>query len=513
MITRKIALITMAIFSIVILIAYGNVEKVYAITVSDVTLPSGDISGNMVYSPTIDKFVGITSGANSIVQTIHASTKATTTASLTGINSVALACIGSSCFTKNFAQTTLYQFTPTTGVITDTQVIDFSSGETAPLSSISDAGFFADGNTLYVVGSCDAGGVVYTKWTSSLDFAGYIGDCSGTKLGVGSSSDNPKGHTVSGSRIAIATSNGVSSTFQIWNTGGGRVCTLTVGDIWGGDIIRVGTEWLVTTSQSQRVDRFNDSCVDVGDVTSAQHGLTTALHFISVSASRGEYYIQSTTNVAVMNKTAVTSKLYDFSCTSDQGKSSDWAEEFSTYGCTSGSNFRLVKLDPVTSPTGATVCIDTTGDTQTDLCFTDTNGDGVADAGPAGALGALRTNANITNLGFQWNCAIGIGSCTDANPKTNGVGLIYLLVLIILSYAFIVFIHYEAVRMVHKENVQVLDALSVNPWLLIIMLFIDIGITFFLGWIPDLIFYSSVAILVGGVAGFGLYKRFTSGGN
>lgn len=162
---------------------------------------------------------------------------------------------------------------------------------------------------------------------------------------------------------------------------------------------------------------------------------------------------------------------------------------------------------------GSTVCIDTDLNGSADLCFTDTNNDGVADNGQLGSLGAYRSNANLTSFGSQVFCAFGISSqaCTNTNIKTNGVGLVYLILLIIISYAFLVFIHHNAQKSLGRQQVQVMDSLAINPLLLVVMLVLDVGVAFYLSWIPDIIFYSLIVVIVGFTA-FGIYRKVSNNG-
>lgn len=157
------------------------------------------------------------------------------------------------------------------------------------------------------------------------------------------------------------------------------------------------------------------------------------------------------------------------------------------------------------------VCIDTNGDIITDLCFTDTNNDGVADAGQAGALGVFSSNANITQLGTQWFSAFHIGDA-DNNPdvKTNGVGVFFTIIIIVFSYALLVGIHIMAQKQLGNQQVVVMNALTINPMLLLVMIFLDVGFAWYLGFIEDTIFYTALVIPVG-LAGFGIYKQVRGG--
>lgn len=165
------------------------------------------------------------------------------------------------------------------------------------------------------------------------------------------------------------------------------------------------------------------------------------------------------------------------------------------------------------SQSGSTVCIDTTGDTVADLCFTDTNGDGVADNGVSGSLGVYRSNTNITSFGNDVFCAFGINqnACTNKDVKTNGVGGSLLAILILISYAFLVSIHIFAQQQLGKQGVVVMHALTIHAVLILVMLIIDTSVAFQLGWIDSVIYYTVIVVMIG-LAGFGFY-RVVRGGN
>lgn len=156
--------------------------------------------------------------------------------------------------------------------------------------------------------------------------------------------------------------------------------------------------------------------------------------------------------------------------------------------------------------TSDSACIDTNLDGITDLCFTDTNNDGIADNGQSGALGAFNSNANVTQMGTQWFCAFNIGgACENEDVKTNGVGIFYTLLIIVFSYALLVSIHIMAVRQLHKQHVQVMDMININPILLIIVLFLDVGFAWYLDFIADEIFYTAMVIPLG-LSALGIFK-------
>lgn len=181
-----------------------------------------------------------------------------------------------------------------------------------------------------------------------------------------------------------------------------------------------------------------------------------------------------------------------------------------------GIDKRVGILTLIGGATGtAQACIETVaGSGILDLCFTDTDGNGVPDNGQAGALGAYRSNSNLTSFATDVFCAFGINTkaCTDKNIQTNGVGLVLLALLIIVLYAFLVSIHIYAQQKLRQENVQVMQALNIHPILLLVILVISVGIAKAFTWIDNTIFYTMVVLMIG-VAGLGFYKITRGGGN
>lgn len=102
---------------------------------------------------------------------------------------------------------------------------------------------------------------------------------------------------------------------------------------------------------------------------------------------------------------------------------------------------------------------------------------------------------NITDTSNDLFCSLGITNCDNTDIKTNGTGMFMLLILLLVSYALVVYIHHIA-----KQSIM-----GIHPMLVLLIGIIDISIAFFLGWIPDYIFYSVIVLLIG-LGGFGLYK-------
>lgn len=218
----------------------------------------------------------------------------------------------------------------------------------------------------------------------------------------------------------------------------------------------------------------------------------------------------------VYNSTSVAIATYNITNTSGsaQQTSNGWYHSTeSEIQIIRGSNLVVFSIGLGGNNTGSIVCIDTTGDAEADLCFTDTNGDGVADTGgQIGGLSTYRTGSNFTEFGNDIFCAFGINenACSDRNAKTNGVGYAFTILIIVFSYALLVSIHIMGQKMLSKENIQVIDALNIHPILLLVMLIFDVGLAFSLGFIDNVIFYTTIVVLIG-LAGFGIYRKVVSG--
>lgn len=511
----NIPIIALVIFSITILLANNNIEKAFALTLSDTVVGADGI--RMKYNAGRDAYEIFRNTLDAEgMQFVDANTKAITTMNFpqpTAAGSyVASDCDSTSCFvvygTSSGADRILRLSIPSGSVLAN-QTNNFSGMEGSLLSIIK-----INSGSVFVGAVCSDSDRILLVLSATLTETGRIGDCAGTNIGNNIGIFDMQ---ISGTRIALTTS-ALNNGFQLWNTGGSNVCKglpAYSNENTNGAIARnsASSTWLVTTDSSQRVDIINDSCSDTGDITSAQHGLTTTLRGIDTSDTRDEIYIVSTTTVAVMDLDSPSSLLFSFSTGGDATVKlkTDPSEEFAQFAVLSGTNLRIAQLDPIDEPTSSIVCIDTTLDGIADLCFTDTNNDGVADNGFAGGLGAFTSNANITDIGTQWFCAFNIGAaCNDADVRTNGVGLFYLAIILIFSYAILIAIHIKAVEASSKDNVQLTDALRINPILLLVMLLIDVGLAWSLQFISDVIFFTTIVVLAG-LAGFGFYRHTQKG--
>lgn len=101
------------------------------------------------------------------------------------------------------------------------------------------------------------------------------------------------------------------------------------------------------------------------------------------------------------------------------------------------------------------------------------------------------------------NCNTATGMPNNTDPKTNGTGVAILIFAIILSYAFLVSIHYRAKTQLSKDNVHLVEVMNIHPVILVIMLIADFALVWYMGYLSDIVFYTMIVAIVGlGALGF-----------
>lgn len=506
---KRIILIACAIFSISILLTHNNIEKAYGLV--SYTLTYDDNCNSDAIEFVASSYILLCT--NGEIGVINAVTHATLEANLiapktnfiynnfqcTSITACKVVEISTGIDNDNEY---IISFNPTNGVVSSNVTIDMS-GDLKNMAQN-----FADVNGGWFPVICDDNDYILIN-----DALTRTGDCAGNNFGnlalINSVTVNPEDTT----KIAVASSLATNS-FRIWVAGGAQVCQLNFAS--SGNVARNTDldEWIVKLGNV--LWRVTDACVGTATIT---HSLAGSVRHVEINNSRNELYVVDNANVQVLNSTTTSyAKLYRLDTIDDSNAVSRGAVGINDYainfpaGGAGQFKIQLWELDEVAdTPVASTVCIDTNLDGVTDLCFDDTNADGVADNGLAGSLGAYRGNANITKFGFEMNCAFGIGSCTNADAKTNGVGLMYLGLIVIGSYSALVGIHIQAQKIFNKGNVVLKDALNINPTLLLVMLVIDVGLTWYMGWVANEIFYTLILLIAVG-CGFRIYKE-VKGGN
>lgn len=159
-----------------------------------------------------------------------------------------------------------------------------------------------------------------------------------------------------------------------------------------------------------------------------------------------------------------------------------------------------------------TVCVEVQFNGQ-QVCYVDTDGNGIPNF-PNGGFDVIRPAQNITTVGADVVCSTGFSDipCENDNPRENGVGLLLLIIIVLMSYAVVVSIHVGAMKFAGKNNVAIMDYLHINPVLLLIMLIIDVGAAWQLKFIPDIIFYT-IIVVMGGLAAWGYFSAIRGRGS
>ena len=232
------------------------------------------------------------------------------------------------------------------------------------------------------------------------------------------------------------------------------------------------------------------SCAIIGDVGD----ITARRLYVTVQSNDKVDIIDIDANVIISSPTV---------CNVGSVEQMDVRRLFNTTNvfvtCSDSTNSIIVD-DTVSEETGGggggtteiTLCYIVTGSGQ-QFCKTydvDANGNIIIPS-PMGGVNPR----NITDTSNDLFCSLGITDCDNPDIQTNGTGMFMLLILIIISYAFVVAIHHFA----HASIT------SINPMFVLLIGIVDITIAFFLGWIPDYIFYTVIVLLIG-LGGFGLYR-------
>jgi hypothetical protein len=456
---QKITIIAMLVLTISSM--FTMFHNAYALTIHDVT--QNNTPDSMQYITGLDRYISINAGnvriTNPITYTVQTSYSLTVTAD-------EVACGASVCYVvanggSNNVQWIL-GFNPLSGATIYNATFDFSASGGA-YSAVNDMvggtnSMVVSGSNVYAYAICDAGNYVMVVASGSSQ-AGLIGDCAGTNFGTGTSLS-----LVSFSnKIAITTDSASVNGFQIWLTSGGRVCqgvSFTAGTA-GHLAYSAETDKIYRTSaSSQRVDIMNvNTCVDEGDITSAQSGLTTVLRGIEVNDDRDELYIQSTTTVAVMNLTSTSNLLYTFATGGDSSTprfKTATSEEYVQYATVYDTTMRIVQLDSVEPAPSSTGGIDCNLPQYADILICRLGGTGTLGSAGAFVVGNVSQGTGLLGLG----CSMGVVDCTtDDNPQTNGLGLL----IFIASIFVIVGMFYRSLGA--KQTVSI----PVFVWVIIII--------------------------------------------
>lgn len=332
-------------------------------------------------------------------------------------------------------------------------------------------------------------------------------DASGTEGNLGANSGNDLITVISGVTryLAVSTDQAVNN-FRIFRLDTNDfVCMFSGATSNQLTYDNTNTEFLlIQNAVSGDVVRIenNASCTNNGTITDATLGTTGfTLRSGDVIEGRSEIYITSSNSKVIAVNNTSYGKAWEYALTGDN-LDVFAIEAFATELATvpTGSTIRFIIISgTATSPT-TTVCIDTNPliDVVDLLCITDTNADGIPDVT---GNQVARVNQNLTTSTFTILCQVGLANCTNTNIQTNGVGIMLLLFLIVLTIGIIM-----AITMKTQHDVS-----EIHPLLWLTVIFVDVAGAWYFDWIEDIIFYGLLVVFIG-LGAFGVYRHLRDSG-
>lgn len=396
------------------------------------------------------------------------------------------------------------------GTVTDSIRVVTSSGGTLGTEAfvtrlVGEDDMYINGANVYypvVCSGADSDRIVQI-WSISgaPSLTGEVGDCSGTNWG----NNGFLQLKVYGTKLSTIVQ-GAGNQFQIWNTGGGRVCTATLANADTFDYSQSKDRYYISTG-SGTVQIYDSTCADVGDITAGQHGQSGSIRNIAINEARKELYIVGTGGVAVMNLTNTAQLLQTVPISGDSGAGNRYkfavgsnVEQFANLASTT---LAIRELEPTAETGQSTVCVDTNRDGTADFCFQDTTGangvpDGIADA-VGGALSVVAPSQNVTNVAGTFGCGLGLSSCTNLDVKTNGMGYLILAFLLVFFSGLLM-------MFAHKSHTPITE---VHPILWIILVVAVTGATWQLN-VTDAIPFTATIVTIAGIGTFGIVQKLRS---
>lgn len=426
---KKLTLIALAVFSIVILLAQNNIEKVFALTSHTIEYDDTCNSEGIDFVSTVARYIVLcTNGEVATVnQATHTVTEFSLPAPKTNFIYWSWQCTsGLTCYVTEISVAIdnddeyIIEFSPVGGgaVISNTTVTHsgLTEGFASNFADIDNAGgwfpVLCDDNDYILINPSLA----------------QTGTCDGSNFGtsfITTVHTNPQDST----KIAVTTSAGTNS-FRIWNAGGSQVCQLNFAS--SGNIARntVLSEWLVKLGNV--VWRVTDACAGTGTVT---HGLSGTLRHIEVNNVREELFVTDNADVKILNSTISTyPQLLTLDAIDDSNAVSrgtvgtnDYAIIFDAGGV-GESQIQLWELSEVEEEDE---------EEPSEFCSNPANEDllrcRLEEQG--GALGGnFQGNPfDVSNSTSNILIQVGLLDGSDTNPATNGTGYLLLAVGLIIA--------------------------------------------------------------------------------
>lgn len=423
---KSIPIIALAIFSIVILLAHNNIERVYALSTYNINITAD--SGSMDYASGVDRYVVHHTGSNHFIfDSINPVTNVTTSLLFpvsAGKIYVGLACDANVCYTSQQIGTgsssdRMLSFNPVTGAI----LVNQSYGITGFLQS--------ENNEVKVFKGGWFSGVCSTATARVLkNIDGrQLGVCGGSNFGANTIGNIRQ--SSDGTVFAVTTSS--TSGFTIWSaTTFLQTCSagaVTLGKTTPLEEYQNNFYVVVSTTT---INKYSTTCVSGTGITGT--GLTDQFLYLLKNTGRSEFYVISAGNVAVMNLTStnISARLYSFafdgsSTTNSQNSAVDAEHKQIAKANPGGSTLSIAQLDPIggvgEGEEGQEVaCFDINDSPEivTLVCYTDEDGDGFPDL-PGGVFGGLNPTRNVTSSAQFLAENLGLVE-EGSDIRFNGVG-------------------------------------------------------------------------------------------
>lgn len=499
---KSIPIIALALFAITILLTQNNVNLVYALALSNITLGFQDTGSATWYMPTANKYVVSRTATQFMTVDPQTHTTAlvnkpsppvgTTMSATTGCNNL------DTCYsiaTQAGLPDYIVTFRPSNGAEVTTYCVNIDSTGCGTYPVIVIAGLSGVTSVLndgFMSGSCTSGsGIIVIRFNGAV-----YGDCAGTRVGVAVLRYN------GGNNFA-----GIDDTankLEIWSlTTATKVCE--VNGIDTKTLEFYNDNWYPVIGTTT-INKYSQTCVAGTGITG--HGLTNQILDLDVNTNENLFSIKDTQNIALMNLTSTnistrvaTVNIGQTDTMTVGPNRGSYAVEQHQYGFMSkvtGTDNKFFFLDLGAPDEGA----EEGGNNQVNgFCGNGTLRDCMGDSNALSGL--VPANQNITSVGTTIGQGIGIINPNDENPKTNGVGLF----LMLITGAFFAI---ALMSTVHTLNMRGYISASVKEIDPIFWLFLVVGtvsVAWYLDWIDDIIF-AAMTVGLAGLIAFGVLKHF-----
>lgn len=556
---KQIPIIALGVFSIVMLLAWGNIDKIYALSSVDVTGLSATNKcvdkGTSVYYFVVDGCQGAAVGStsltrfaysdNSVVNTITIkSLRGNLTSGITTVNSGndgnvgSIRCQGNFCWVgrTGSGQYQLQKWNIVTGL-----PVNYANFSVASVNRLETRGLVIGQNEIWSSVQCPTDATRYqpTAWSTSDGTASGLtqtkqingGNCAtSSDIITGSGSVHVNlcydcGGTANKMRVVYTASQaaGVNMFHVFDGTALVRKCASNLGGAIATTNVRgaaayLGSsidKWAVATdSNTVLIVNNNDACTTNTTITSAELGSpANYIKEIGVNVHNGEWmvYHSSTTTAkaSVMDLTSLTNLHNLFLTVSGVGSGMESNAFFATdssllvlrnkiFLTTGGTTGRMWTLDD----TGVNPSEEPpTGNQQDGFCGSGTLRDCLGDR--SALSGLVPANENITSIATTIGQGIGLINPNDENPRTNGTGLFLMLITgTFFAVALMSTVHTLNMRGYISASVKEIDPIF---WLFLVVG--TVSVAWYLDWIDDIIF-AAMTVGLAGLIAFGVLKHF-----